>query len=523
MSSSSSRLSPARHRKHSSSRHCDYGEAHVSRDDYEDQKEKRRALSKQLEEKNEELLKYHHDLGEVREDKEELSQQLQDRKKEIAQLEKELEDDRKDYDELVEERNKLLQQGKDVAKRLETCKEELATETTARRQLEERFDKIVQERNELRAKTQKRERSPSRDNLERDYKKVLTENEDIRKRLTRVLGDSLSSPVTRNQPLEALDRLAEEAKHQATEKEQLKEELERLRQEIEKQRGEPLEQTPATEPTADLVEEIQELKEELEEERKTVSQAQIATKHAVDAYSKIKNQFSDTQKRNQALRDQLEVWTRLAEAWNAEGAVELDAYLKSQAERLDNYSLEPLRKLLPPTVQFRDLKPAEIADTIRDYWHWFLVDGWNLLPEEGRQEELTTPGATLFDLTERFKKRLLRLTPDLLLLKKRNAEIDEWKEVARSVADTAAQRGDQRTPEPEQLQQIVNGLRDQLATDNQAIIFAWENASLQILPQKDDIPQTPEDFRDSVKTIISTLQQLRETLTEIIVEIIQDG
>ena len=243
----------------------------------------------------------------------------------------------------------------------------------------------------------------------------------------------------------------------------------------------------------------------------------------------LARELSETQKRNQALRDQLDTWIRLAQAWNAEGAVELDAYLKSQAERLDNHSLEPLRKLLPPTVQFRNLKLEEIADTIRDYWHWFLVDGWNLLPEEGIQEELTTPGATLFDLTERFKKRLLRITPDLLLLKKRNTEVEEWKEAARFVANTAAQRGDQPTPDPEQLRQIVDGLKnqeehaDELTIHNQAIIFAWENAALQIVPQKDDIPQTPEDFRESVQTIITTLRQLRETLTETIVEIIQDG
>jgi hypothetical protein len=102
-------------------------------------------------------------------------------------------------------------------------------------------------------------------------------------------------------------------------------------------------------------------------------------------------------------------------------------------------------------------------------------------------------------------------------------QLREWEEAARFCANTAAQSSKQPTPTPQELREIVNGLKDQeehadrLAIENQAIIFAWENASLQLLPQKHDIPLAPEKFVEQVRRQgdLSILRNLHPSLEKV--------
>jgi len=196
---------PSHSRRPPTHRICDFGPEHISVLAHnlatEDLETANQQLRRKLSEKDEELLKYHSELGEVKTQLEEAQARYAEAKKvfEVAKESEEeyeqeveaLEKERDDYKKSLEEYKAALDKAnlniREVKKKRDESEKQLAIRIT--------------EHDQARTLLQKRSRSAER--LSVENKRLARESQDVSKRLTELVGPEWNSGTTQ----EALDLL----------------------------------------------------------------------------------------------------------------------------------------------------------------------------------------------------------------------------------------------------------------------------------------------------------------------------
>jgi len=198
---------PSSSRRPSTHRICDFGTEHISLLAHtlatEDLETANQQLRRKLSEKDEELLKYHNECGDLKNQLRkaqdlysEASKVFQVAKEAEAESEREieaLEKERDDYKESLEKYKAALDKANSNIRAIKEKRDESEKQLAIR----------TAEHDQLRAQAQKRSRSPSVERLSVENKKLLRESQDIRKRASQIVGPEWKS----EDPKEALDIL----------------------------------------------------------------------------------------------------------------------------------------------------------------------------------------------------------------------------------------------------------------------------------------------------------------------------
>jgi len=409
-------------------RACDFGTEHVPRleldivrEDLRRSQERARAA---LEEKDRELLSYHNELGELTTQLEKSQSHTKDLQKDFAKIKAELRETINDYNECVDQREEnaaLVQANVDIA-----VKREEKLNTTIK-DLKRQIQEITSERDTLRG-AQKRQASPSaRD----EAKRLKTESQDIRKRLTHILGDSADLPENPDNLLALLEQQVRE----------LREETRRLQ----------VAKAFTPEPRPDLAEEIKEEKQISANLREKLAFANklIGTQDSLraeidelkDARDEARNKYRDIATvvqdhipelglapvnagnlhptlKNVVAFARGEDFAQLLRTWGKPVPKERvqfpivfhNAWTELNAQLQDcktGKDLDAFRKLLPALEKVNSNNPRELAAAISDAISWELSSLWQYLPHE-KDEALVTPSSRLGDLLERVKAAVIR-------------------------------------------------------------------------------------------------------------------
>jgi len=198
---------PSHSRRPSTHRICEFGPEHLSVLAHnlatEDLETANQQLRRKLSEKDEELLKYHSELGEVKTQLEEAQAKYAEAKK-VFEVAKESEEE---YEQEVEA---LEKERDDYKKSLEEYKAALDKANLNIRKVKEKRDESekqlairIAEHDQARTLLQKRSRSRSAERLSVENKRLARESQDISKRLTELVGPEWNSGTTQD----ALDLL----------------------------------------------------------------------------------------------------------------------------------------------------------------------------------------------------------------------------------------------------------------------------------------------------------------------------
>lgn len=503
---SSSSLSPSRHKKTSSnSRRCDYGENHVSRDRYEERKDEVRGLRLQLEEKADELLRYHNELGETKAQLEDLETTLDDAKKKFLEKEKELEEHVDDYNEVVEERdksfedfNKLRDDYHQAKRDLENAKRESSSHLA-------KIEALQKEATELRTQTLKRGRSPGPERLAEEVKRLQKESQDLRQRLTIVWKNSQQEETIPTQHLEALSRLGEDLVRKQARIEEQERIAEDLREEL---RHSKLNTFFTPEPQS----------EELEALRKDVARWKEDFNAAAD-------RENDVTEKLVLCADQILRWEKATTQLDHGNTISPERAHNLIRELRERADLTPLRNLHPALLKLSTINPQSLAVALSDALTWELTELWQLLPHPP-EESLVTPDSKLGDLLARLKRAAQGLEKgsrkDLKATRERlkdaQAQIEDLKRTA-EVNWHLVNPDPANIQDHQQLRQWIAALKrhevhgDGLVVANQAVIFEWENTvGLALCEDRELTPQKAGERLDQLFDLKERLERLAETL-----------
>lgn len=486
MSSSSSRLSPEgrRHkdRRPSTHRICDYGRDHVSKLAFdlaaEDATQTHNNLSRRLQEREDELTKYHNELAASQARVQTLERDFEEAKEEIRKGVLDYEEAYADYETEVQRATENFQ----ACEKLKTLVKELKAQLA----------ELAEERDKLKTPTLKRERSPAPDPEEN--KRLKTESQDLRNRLT----------------------LLETA---AQERDRLKRELDTLRQ----QRV-TLAFTPEPEDTRALRLQITNLGNERDNtEKLRLEAAQRAERYERDFRDRGEEleEWEDAALQSLGPKPDETPWTP------AEVRQAIERIREAVKEHND---LSPFLPVLPKGFLIENASVREVAAQVQASVFQTFNEISALLPA-GSQPALITPTVTTAELGERLVEQIKEaiqaaaqtrrlslqiaevdksLAEETSLAGRLEREVELWRTtVGRLATGGPADSG----PTPAQAQQAVHRLQrslekqDNLVGANQAIIFEWENAALRNLPGLDERNFSPQDLDHLGENLVKVVRE----------------
>lgn len=410
---SSSSLAPSRHRKTPPKpRTCDYGDEHVKRDKYEGVKEDVKELQRKLEDKNDELLKYHNELAEA-ENKAQASQEL------VRTLQGQVRDQKKEIDAGIDDYNRAVENQ-------EIFEKERDEAEALHKKAIERAQKLEEELRELRPLKRGRSPAPAAE----EVKRLKTESQDLRKRVTQLESAEEQRLRLANELAEARERLrrfeAIDAAFTPKESEDCTtcQEWQEAAREV---LGDPKEEPgPDWNPYAfqqfakKLIQEDKEAEEELKGQVADLERRNLLLERSEKASDAANLQLKKEARRCREelkdledLRTELEDWKGIQQRYEAESFEAFRGWIESLVEFKQNNSLEAFRALLPKDFRYAGSGPSAVAEGIRDYYTWTFNEVWNLLPVDD-EEELVTPSVQTPELGNRLATRARKLTRELL-------------------------------------------------------------------------------------------------------------
>lgn len=438
--SHSSKKTPERHLKssHHRRRVCDYGDEHVERFLFEDEKNQRRGLASQLELKDQELLQYHNLVATKEEEKDALEAQLQDCRRELQKKEDEKKKADDDYDKLVEEYNEVNEIRNELVDDVEKLKEKLRD--------------TQKERDSIRLGALKRERSPDPRTscLEEENKRLKKEEDDVRKRLTQVISQVLTRPPETGPVFNAAKVFELALVQLAKERDEEKEKGDRLRRlNVEKAF------TPDPERARELEDLLENAQRLLIEKRNEIQhwihvfdgRVRDPTPEKGLRYLKELEEHRDL--KLEAEKAENAEWERLAKRFCHDperplqqqlgsfilGLAARNADLERRPDKQQiEEALQPLVDLHPNLASVTPRTPRELARAITELLSWNFATLWQHLPHPDEQD-LITPSGQLEGQLARLVRAAekLRQNPEAEKAKVLRKELQESQERQREV------------------------------------------------------------------------------------------
>jgi hypothetical protein len=428
---SSVKLSPSRHKK----RTCEYGDEHVSRNKYDARKEELQEeisrREREIEEKNEELLRQHNLLADLSTKLDQAKDEVRQSKAEILKKEKEIEESINDFNQVCEERDEnerglILnkERGEKFKNERDSLRQEL--QNTKRKAREETL-RLESENKKLKTKSTALE-----EQLEQRISQLFTPEPQAKETLTKkweeaaekTLGtpdeESEWNPDTFEQQLRLLTQTLNQA---------LEEEIPDLCTAVHE----------ISERFPNQAQAIRDLSDEVRQWRlrhQALGNERDQTEHLrLEAAQEAERQRSQAHE----LREEISEWETISLAYQEDIETSPAAVRKTLEDLLrenKEKDLGPIRALHPSLQKLPSAGTRGLARALTEAIAWELTTLWQKLPHPA-EEDLITPETQVGDILRRIQRAADQLTRASITETRNNEEAKKFaREITRQEEQT---------------------------------------------------------------------------------------